>query len=198
MKTKAEAAEYLGISVRTLERYTRAQRIPAQYEKGKRHARVVYREEDLEALKADLAAERSLRQPDVRTPNAMRRIGFRLEPVDLKRLEELARREDVSPGDYARHLVITALHDTRDTQLAATVTTIERRLGELRQDFRQQTEAAGNATAGLAQATGATERLQKDLRQITYLLLCQMTEEEPEQVAAWLDEVLGRTVPGEG
>lgn len=192
MKTKAEAAKYLGISVRTLERYTTAQRIPSQLQKGKRRSIRVYREEDLKSLKAELAAERRGRQPEVRSPDAMRRIGFRLEPVDHERLEELARRARVSPGDYARHLVITALHDTQGTELAAAVTGIERHLADLRKDLQGKRDEARAATAGLSQATKAIDQLQDSLRQTLILLVYQLTEQERSAVEAWVNEGMGR------
>lgn len=54
MKTKVEAAEFLGISVRTLLRYTAAGRIAAKQRRGSRGAETVYADEDLERFKTEL------------------------------------------------------------------------------------------------------------------------------------------------
>ncbi len=52
--TKAEAAEYLGCSVRQLERYTSENRIGVRYEKGRTRPTPVYNEGELEAFKTSL------------------------------------------------------------------------------------------------------------------------------------------------
>ena len=56
-KSKAEAAAYLGITERTLERYTKKGKLPAKYIRGKTKATPVYEEADLEKLKMELAGE---------------------------------------------------------------------------------------------------------------------------------------------
>jgi excisionase family DNA binding protein len=52
MLTKQQAAEFLGVNVRTLERYTQEGKIGSRYEKGKTRSVVVYDEEELRAFKA--------------------------------------------------------------------------------------------------------------------------------------------------
>ncbi len=61
--TKAEAAEYLGCSVRQLERYTSENRIGVRYEKGRTRPTPVYDEGELEAFKSSL--ERVVFRPAV-------------------------------------------------------------------------------------------------------------------------------------
>jgi excisionase family DNA binding protein len=54
VKTKIEAAEYLGMSVRTLLRHTAAGRIAASQRRGTRGAETVYDEGELEQFKKQL------------------------------------------------------------------------------------------------------------------------------------------------
>ncbi len=54
MLTKQQAAEFLGVTVRTLERYTQEGKIGGRYEKGKTRSVLVYDESELRAFKAEL------------------------------------------------------------------------------------------------------------------------------------------------
>lgn len=54
MLTKQQAAEVLGVNVRTLERYTQEGKIGGRYEKGKTRSVLVYDESELRAFKATL------------------------------------------------------------------------------------------------------------------------------------------------
>lgn len=54
MLTKQQAAEFLGVTVRTLERYTQEGKLGGRYEKGKTRSVLVYDEEELQAFKAEL------------------------------------------------------------------------------------------------------------------------------------------------
>ncbi len=55
--SKAEAAEYLGISTRALERYTQQGKIGVKYVKAKRGKQARYQSQDLEQLKKELSTE---------------------------------------------------------------------------------------------------------------------------------------------
>ena len=57
MLTKQEAAEFLGVTVRTLERYTQEGKIGGRYEKGKTRSVLVYDEAELQAFKTELEAK---------------------------------------------------------------------------------------------------------------------------------------------
>ena len=63
MLNKQQAAEFLGVNVRTLERYTQEGKIGGRYEKGKTRSVVVYDEEELRAFKA--AQETKTYKPSV-------------------------------------------------------------------------------------------------------------------------------------
>lgn len=70
--TKKEAAEYLGVTERTLERYTSQGRLGVRYEKGKTHNVASYDVGELERFKAEL--EKPTHRPAVQrmdglTPN---------------------------------------------------------------------------------------------------------------------------------
>ena len=54
MLTKQQAADFLGVTVRTLERYTQEGKIGGRYEKGKTRSVLVYDESELRAFKAEL------------------------------------------------------------------------------------------------------------------------------------------------
>ena len=53
---KEEAAQFLGVSVRALERYTKQSRISVRYERGRTRPVATYERDDLERLKAELEA----------------------------------------------------------------------------------------------------------------------------------------------
>ena len=57
MLTKQEAAEFLGVTVRTLERYTQEGKIGGRYEKGKTRSVLVYDESELHAFKTELTTK---------------------------------------------------------------------------------------------------------------------------------------------
>ncbi len=64
---KQEAAEFLGVSVRALERYVQQGRIGGHYEKGKTRPTLVFDAAELEAFKAEL--EQKLYRPAVEATN---------------------------------------------------------------------------------------------------------------------------------
>lgn len=64
---KQEAAEFLGVSVRALERYVQQGKVGGHYEKGKTRSTLVFDKAELEAFKAEL--ERKLYKPVVEPSN---------------------------------------------------------------------------------------------------------------------------------
>ena len=60
---KKEAADYLGVSTRAIERYTKQGKLSVKYEKGKTRSIAVYDQEQLDKLKAEL--ETPIYQPSV-------------------------------------------------------------------------------------------------------------------------------------
>lgn len=65
---KQEAADFLGVSVRTLERHTKASRVAARYVKGKTSDVLVYDRDELERFKAELESPTHLPTVEAATP----------------------------------------------------------------------------------------------------------------------------------
>jgi len=64
---KQEAAEFLGVSVRALERYMQQGRVGGRYEKGKTRPTLVFDKAELEAFKAEI--DQKLYKPVVESSN---------------------------------------------------------------------------------------------------------------------------------
>jgi excisionase family DNA binding protein len=67
---KQEAAEFLGVGVRALERYMQQGKLGARYEKGKTRPVAVYDVGELRALKAELDSKLFSTRPTVEHPNS--------------------------------------------------------------------------------------------------------------------------------
>jgi hypothetical protein len=107
---KAAAAEYLGVSTRTIERFAATGRLSKGRAKGKTRPVVVFDNDELESLKKELQAARPtevFRRLNTEKPKDA--IGFRLDPFYVKRLEEEGQREGMSAAAYARRLVVRGL-----------------------------------------------------------------------------------------
>ncbi len=66
---KQEAADFLGVSVRALERYTQQGKIGVRYEKGKTRPTPVYDEEELTRFKPEIEAKLYPHRPSVASAN---------------------------------------------------------------------------------------------------------------------------------
>jgi hypothetical protein len=66
---KQQAADYLGVSVRAVERYTQQGKLSVHYEPGRTRPVAVYREEELRPLKAEIAANLYHQRPAVEKGN---------------------------------------------------------------------------------------------------------------------------------
>lgn len=128
--TKREAAEYLGVSIRSLERYTKSGQLACRYVPGKIGPRPVYDEPDLAAFKTRLDARKKRESVRVESSDAMRTIGFRLDPEYIDRLTDQAAKHSMSPRAYARQLLVGALEDFRHNEILAELET-------LREDLRR-------------------------------------------------------------
>ncbi len=107
---KEQAAEYLGVSVRTLERLTASGKLKKGQAKGKTRPVVVYEKSELERVRKELEKSRPVEvfgRPN--TPKPADAIGFRLDPFYVKKLEEAGAIHGMSAGEYARRLVIRGL-----------------------------------------------------------------------------------------
>jgi excisionase family DNA binding protein len=90
--TKKAAAKRLGVSVRSLERLVQAGRLRSGLRRGARAMEAFFIAADLDALKADLTAERekAVTEPVKREANSLARIPPRLA-ADLANLAETIR-----------------------------------------------------------------------------------------------------------
>lgn len=115
---KRQAAAFLGVSTRTIERLVARGKLVQKREKGKTRPVAVFLEADLERAKLELDRERPeevFGRPN--TPKPRDAVGFRIDPHYLKRLEEEGKKRGLSAGEYARHLVVRGLET--DDQIAA-------------------------------------------------------------------------------
>lgn len=113
---KRQAAEYLGVSTRTLERLASEGRLTKLRQKGKTRPVIVFSETELEGLKEELAVEGRKRSTSLSKP--LQHVGFRLDDLYVRRLTSEAQAHGMSPGEYARHLVIQSLEGTERSRVA--------------------------------------------------------------------------------
>jgi excisionase family DNA binding protein len=69
MKTKTEAAEYLGISTRQVANYAKQGKLSVQYQKGKTGDVAMYDERELKKLRAELESKHAPRPAVIREEN---------------------------------------------------------------------------------------------------------------------------------
>ena len=75
---KQQAAEFLGVSVRALERYVQQGRISVKYEKGKTRPTANFDQAELEAFKEEL------NQPTIKPAVESRQTLTKLQPARLR------------------------------------------------------------------------------------------------------------------
>jgi DNA-binding transcriptional MerR regulator len=124
---RREAAEFLGVSVRTLSDWIKNKTLPCQYQKGPTRSRVVFQREDVQRLKD--ARTRSLSSEPTENSN---RIQFRVNDPDYHALEAGAVRHDMSVNVYARSLTLEMLG-------------LREELSALRADYQKTTTALAEA-----------------------------------------------------
>ncbi|HWD40386.1 MAG TPA: hypothetical protein VG944_16170 [Fimbriimonas sp.] len=119
------------MSLRTLDRMASEGRIKRGKALRKTRPIVVFSDEDLASLRAEIAADgqgtkvfRRLNTPPKDT------VGFRLDPLYLDRLTKAGAREGLSPGEYARRLVTRGLEDTTNEQFAHQVKRLRESLAD--------------------------------------------------------------------
>jgi excisionase family DNA binding protein len=96
---KAEAAKYIGCSVRSLENYTRQRRIGVKYERSKTRPVALYSRNDLDRLKAELNS--TLYAPLVTPQDEEKRVSIvkrELEPDLALILSRLLEAMQEQPG----------------------------------------------------------------------------------------------------
>ena len=135
LMTKKEAAAFVGVGIRALERYAKAGRLSVHQRKGKTRPIVLYDEAELLPLK-DEASARLRPRAAVLSPvgESTDTVGFRLDSYYRKRLLQAAEHHGMSPGEYARRLVILALEERQGEETL-------REISELRRDLALSVKA---------------------------------------------------------
>lgn len=134
--TKLQARDYLGVSLRTVERYLTSGRLPSTLVtvEGQK-PRVAIADEDVVALKAVMDTARAERAGRTIAPNVMQHLSFRVEPNFLRLLEQEAGRRRLKPTECARQLVTEGL--TRERQLEARFDELRDSMADLREEVGQ-------------------------------------------------------------
>lgn len=129
---KKEAAEFLGVSTRTLERLATAGKLTKGRARKKTRPVVVYDKKELAALKKELESSRPSEvfgRPNA--PKPQDAIGFRLDPFYVKKLTELGKQHGMSPSEYARRLVIRSLEGQTQSGTADELSALRKSLGDM-------------------------------------------------------------------
>ncbi|GAC1457326.1 MAG: hypothetical protein NVS2B14_00570 [Chamaesiphon sp.] len=105
MLTKQEAAEFLGVTVRTLERYGQEGKIGGRYKKGKTRSILVYDQDELETFKAQL--ETKTYKPAVENTST----NTDTEKTELSRFVEV---NQVSPSLDKLSMLVDTLQRVRE------------------------------------------------------------------------------------
>ena len=107
---KRQAADFLGVSTRTIERLVASGRLIQKRQKGKTRPIGVFAETDLKRLKMELdkaRPEEVFGRPNTLKPKGS--VGFRLDPFYMERLAKEGEAHGMSAGNYARRLVVRGL-----------------------------------------------------------------------------------------
>lgn len=134
-----EAAEYLGLTVRTLRNYRRLGKLSFKEVAGKTRPVIEYDQAELDRLKADLDQRRTTAaRPKRGRPNPVRRVTFGLPPEGYAELEKNAERFGMSVSDYARRVVREGLesrYQQEAAELRKEVKRLDREVERMRKDF---------------------------------------------------------------
>ncbi len=97
---KKEAAEYLGVSTRAVERYTAAGKLPCSYVQGKFGKEANYQPEDLDSFKAELSTH--THQPEIIHPPTSIDTILPPDSTSMSRVSE----GEISRIDYEERFLV--------------------------------------------------------------------------------------------
>ena len=129
---KRQAANFLGVSTRTIERLVASGKLVQKRQKGKTRPVGVFAEADLKRVKNELdkaRPEEVFGRPN--TPKPQDAIGFRLDPFYVKKLTEIGKQSGMSPSEYARRLVIRSLEGQIQSGTADELTALRKSLADM-------------------------------------------------------------------
>lgn len=143
--SEAEAANYLNLNVRTLQRYRQKGTLAYREAPGKTRATIEYDKADLDLLKTEIQAKRARSEkPKAAPKTVMPRVAFGIAPESYAELEQEAQRFGMSVGEYARRLVREGLESrfqSEASELRNRIKQLENELGRTRKDFMAAFEA---------------------------------------------------------
>ncbi|OJU62046.1 MAG: hypothetical protein BGO01_16775 [Armatimonadetes bacterium 55-13] len=129
---RREAAEFLGVSLSTLDRLASQGRLTRGRGKGKTKPVTVFAREELERLKRELETEQPPRtSPTSTSLKPTDSVGFRLDPYYVGRLRAEGAAVGLSAGEYARKLVVQALEEDRDARFHRELSALRENLAEM-------------------------------------------------------------------
>jgi len=137
--TEQEAALYLHLNVRTLQRYRAKGKLSYREVKGKTRPVIEYDKLDLDRLRVELEGQRTAGKkpkPAPKPPNP--RVSFALTPEGQAELEREAQRYGMSTGEYARRLAREGLESrfaSEAAELRNRVKLLETELAKTRKEF---------------------------------------------------------------
>ena len=130
---RSEAALWLGVGLRTLDRYRAEGRItPTLRREGNGKPIAFFRETDLLRLKEELRQEASLQElrrrktVEARQERSRRQVRFRLSPTHQEALLQEAIEQGIGANDLARALVRDGLESELRLKLGAMTSQVER------------------------------------------------------------------------
>ena len=140
-----EAAQYLGLTMRTLRNYRRKGTLAYREATGKTRPTIEYDQSELDRLKAELDRRReSSAKPKPAGKPVLQRVTFGLPPEGYAELAEEAQRYGMSVGEYARRLVREGLESrfqSEAAELRSEVNQVKAELERTRKDFAAGFEA---------------------------------------------------------
>ena len=143
--SEAEAAIYLQLNVRTLQRYRQKGTLAYREIKGKTRSNIDYEQAELDRLKATLDAKRTQSTKPKPVPkSSVQRVTFGLPNENYAELQRDAERFGMSVGEYARRLVREGMESrfqSEATELRTKIKQLETELARTRKDFSAGFEA---------------------------------------------------------
>ena len=129
---RAEAANYLGVSISTLDRFASQGRLTRGRAKRKTRPVTVFSEAELTKLKGELEEARpkeAFRRPN--TDKLPEGVGFRLDPYYMGQLKKRGDDHGLSVGEYARKLVVQGIENDAEERMRTELSLLRRNLSQM-------------------------------------------------------------------
>jgi len=195
---RTAAAEFLGVSVSTLDRFASQGRLTRGRARRKTRPVTIFDEVELARLKAEIAQSgKALRASLPEPPKAQDAVGFRLDPYYVNRLKEEGAANGMSAGEYARKLVIQGLETSRPELPATDSAKAARELAALKpillDAIKSQEPGMKKRTEGLQKEIVAeVASVREALAQAFFALLVMKMDTSEEQAREFVNETIRR------